>query len=213
MVYLLKTARLGLLPGVLMGVLALTGCATDYGERGVLPTASGAEQFSTRYRIAPGDSITIFVWRNPEVSGSFPVRPDGVLSTPLLGDIPAVGRTPDELARELEEELSTYLRDPLVTVIVGGFVGNYEEQIRILGATENWRTVLYKDGMTLLDLMIDTGGITDFADGNNATLFRDEEGERKAYRLRLDDLVRDADLSANVDMKPGDIVIIPESWF
>lgn len=213
MVNLLHKVRLGAMSGVLAGVLVLGGCAKDFGERGVLPSASGAEQFSTRYRIAPGDSVTVFVWRNPEVSGSFPIRPDGVLSTPLLGDIPAVGRTPDELARELEEELSTYLRDPLVTVIVGGFVGNYNEQIRILGETETWKSILYKDGMTLLDLMIDTGGITDFADGNNATLFRDVDGERKAFQLRLDDLVRDADLSANVDMKPGDIVIIPESWF
>ena len=133
MVNLLNIVRAGVMVTALAGAAVLTGCATDFGERGQLPVASGDAQYSTRYRIAPGDSVEIFVWRNPEVSTSVPVRPDGLLSAPLLEEIPAAGKTPGELARDLEEELSTYLRDPLVTVIVEGFVGTFSEQIRVLG--------------------------------------------------------------------------------
>ena len=118
-----------------------------------------------------------------------------------------------ELARDLEAELSTYLRDPLVTVIVTGFVGTFREQIRVLGEATSPRALLYNDSMTLLDVMIQTGGLTDFADGNNSTLVRVVDGNQEEYRLRLDDLVRDGDISANVDMRPGDVIIVPEAWF
>ena len=175
--------------------------------------ASGDAQYSTRYRIAPGDNVQIFVWRNPEVSTVVPVRPDGLLSAPLLEEVPAAGKTPAELARDLEGELSTYLRDPLVTVIVNGFVGTFREQIRVLGEATEPRALLYNDSMTLLDVMIQTGGLTDFADGNNATLTRVVDGKQQEFRLRLDDLVRDGDISANVDMRPGDVIIVPEAWF
>jgi len=213
MVSLFKSAQTTVLLGVFAGVLLLSGCASQYGERSELPKASGDAQYSTRYRIAPGDSVEIFVWRNPEVSTSVPVRPDGLLSAPLLEEIPAAGKTPNELARDLEAELSTYLRDPLVTVIVNGFVGTYREQIRILGEATEPRALLYKDSMTLLDVMIQTGGISEFADGNNSTLVRMVDGKEEAFRLRLDDLIRDADITANVDMRPGDVIIIPEAWF
>jgi polysaccharide export outer membrane protein len=142
-----------------------------------------------------------------------PVRPDGLLSAPLLEEVPAAGKTPAELARDLETELSTYLRDPLVTVIVQEFVGTFREQIRIVGEATSPRALIYNDSMTLLDVMIQVGGITEFADGNNATLIRRVEGEQELFRVRLDDLIRDGDISANVDMRPGDIVIIPEAWF
>lgn len=205
---MLKTATLGL------AVLLLAGCAgterPDYPE---LPNATSDAQYSTRYRIAPGDSVKIFVWRNPEVSTTVPVRPDGLLSAPLLEEIPAAGKTPAELARDLEAELSTYLRDPLVTVIVSGFKGAYAEQIRVMGESRNPVSLLYRDSMTLLDVMIQTGGLTNFADGNSATLVRIVEGKQEQYALRLDDLIRDGDISANVDMRPGDVVIIPEAWF
>lgn len=212
MVNLLKTARLATVLGALAGVLVLTGCVQN-DVRPQLPQASGDAQYSTRYRIAPGDTVQIFVWRNPEVSTSVPVRPDGLLSAPLLEEVPAAGKTPAELARDLEAELSTYLRDPLVTVIVNGFVGTYREQIRILGEAAQPRSMLYRDSMTLLDVMILTGGVTDFADGNNSTLVRFVDGKQEEYRLRLDDLIRDGDISANVDMRPGDVIIIPEAWF
>lgn len=206
-------ARLGALLAGAAGALLLGGCASQGSTHAELPAASGDAQYSTRYRIAPGDSVQIFVWRNPEVSTSVPVRPDGLLSAPLLEEIPAAGKTPAELARDLEAELSTYLRDPLVTVIVNGFVGTFREQIRVLGEATEPRALLYRDSMTLLDVMIEVGGVTDFADGNNATLVRVIDGAQEQYRLRLDDLIRDGDISANVDMRPGDVIIVPEAWF
>ena len=213
MVNLLKSVRFATLVGALSGVLMMTGCATRSSDLPELPQASGDAQFSTRYRIAPGDSVQIFVWRNPEVSTTVPVRPDGLLSAPLLEEVPAAGKTPAELARDLEAELSTYLRDPLVTVIVNGFVGTFSEQIRILGEAANPRSMLYRDSMTVLDVLVQTGGLTQYADGNNSILLRRVDGEMVEYRLRLDDLAQTGDISANIDMRPGDIVIVPEAWF
>ncbi len=210
---LLKSVRFASLLGALAGVLILNGCASQTEQRPELPGASGDAQYSTRYRIAPGDTVQIFVWRNPEVSTSVPVRPDGLLSAPLLEEVPAAGKTPAELARDLEAELATYLRDPLVTVIVNGFVGTFREQIRVVGEATKPRAMLYNDSMTLLDVMIQAGGLTDFADGNNSTLVRVVDGKQEEYRLRLDDLIRNGDITANVDMRPGDIIIVPEAWF
>lgn len=210
---LLKSVRFAILLGALSWVLVLTGCASKGSELPELPQASGDAQFSTRYRIAPGDSVQIFVWRNPEVSTSVPVRPDGLLSAPLLEEIPAAGKTPAELARDLEAELSTYLRDPLVTVIVEGFVGTFSEQIRILGEAAQPRSMLYRDSMTVFDVLVESGGLTQYADGNNSMLVRKVDGELMKYRLRLRDLSQDGDVTANIDMRPGDVVIIPEAWF
>lgn len=189
----------------------IAGCSTP--KFGSLPEATYELRSTSKYKIGPGDAVEIFVWRYPEVSTTVPVRPDGFISAPLLEDIPASGKTPTELARDLEEALSVYLRDPLVTVIVQGFQGVFPEQIRVLGEATNPKSLRYIDGMTLLDLMIQVGGTTQFAAGNRAVLMRFEEGEKKKYTVRLDDLIKNADLSANVDMKPGDILIIPESWF
>ena len=178
-----------------------------------LPTTKGDARFSTQYLIGPGDSVEIFVWRNPDVSTTVPVRPDGHLTAPLLEDLPAAGKTPTELAREVEKKLATYLRDPLVTVIVNGFVGTYSQQIRIVGEAAEPQSMLYRDSMTALDVVIAVGGITEFADGNKASIVRFSEGTQQQFTVRLDDLVRDGDISANVDMHPGDILIIPEAWF
>ncbi len=201
-----------LFAGLLVAGLALSGCATKnpYPQ---LPESEGNAQYSTKYRIAPGDSVEIFVWRNPDVSKTVTVRPDGFLTAPLLEDIPAAEKTPTELARDIEKELSTYLRDPLVTVIVNGFIGAYEDQIRVVGEAAKPQALLYRDSMTLLDVMIAVGGITDYADGDQAVIVRNENGERKQYNVRIESLIRDGDITANVDMKPGDILIIPESWF
>lgn len=196
-----------------LAIALLSACSTKKATYPELPVATGDAQYATRYRIAPGDTVQIFVWRNPEVSTSVPVRPDGLLSAPLLEELPAAGKTPAELSRDIEKELSTYLRDPLVTVIVNGFVGTYREQIRVLGEASEPRSLLYLDSMTLLDVMITVGGLTEFADGNNSTLVRVEDGKQTQYRVRIDDLIRDGDIDANVDMRPGDIVIIPEAWF
>nr|WP_235938893.1 XrtA/PEP-CTERM system exopolysaccharide export protein [Thalassotalea algicola] len=167
---------------------------------------------SYRYLIGAGDSVNIFVWRNPEVSGTFTVRPDGMITTSLVEDIPVSGRTPTELAREIEQTLSTYLRDPIVTVTVGGFVGPFSEQIRVIGEATQPQSISYKKNMTLLDVMIQVGGLTEFADGNDAILVRVENGQQKQYELAIDDLLKDGEIEANVDMLPGDIIIVPETW-
>jgi polysaccharide biosynthesis/export protein len=164
------------------------------------------------YKVGPGDTINVNVWRNPEISASVPVRPDGKITAPLIEDLPALGKDPATLARDIEKALSKYIRDPTVTVIVSGFVGPYPEQIRVLGEASKPQALPYRQGMTLLDLMIAVGGVTDFADGNNASIMRTSEGG-KQYSVRLKDLIRRGDMSANVDVKPGDILLIPQSWF
>ncbi len=166
-----------------------------------------------QYLIGPGDNLNIFVWRNPEISGSFVVRPDGMITTSLVEDIPVSGKTPTQLAREIEEVLATYLREPIVTVTVAGFSGPYSEQVRIVGEATEPKALNYSQYMTVLDVMIAVGGLTEFADGNNTALVRIENGQQKQYRVRLDDLVRKGDVSANTNMLPGDILIIPEAWF
>jgi polysaccharide export outer membrane protein len=165
-----------------------------------------------KYLIGPLDAVNIVVWRNPELSMVVPVRPDGRISTPLVEDLPAQGKNPAELARDLEKALSKYIRDPVVTVIVNNFNGPSNEQIRIIGEAAKPQAVAYRQNMTLLDVMIVVGGLTDFADGNKAVLVRGSE-KGKQYSVRLGDLVRRGDISANVDVKPGDVLIIPQSWF
>ena len=162
--------------------------------------------------IGPLDTVNIVVWRNPELSMTVPVRPDGRLSTPLVEDLPAQGKNPEQLARDLEKALARFLRDPVVTVIVSSFNGPTSEQIRVVGEAAKPQAVAFRQNMTLLDVMIVVGGLTDFADGNKAVLVRGAE-KGKQYSVRLRDLVRRGDISANVDMKPGDILIIPQSWF
>jgi polysaccharide export outer membrane protein len=166
-----------------------------------------------RYVIGPGDSLQIFVWRNPEVSQGVTVRPDGMITTPLVEDLPASGKTPTQLARDIEKALETYIRQPIVTVLVGGGTGPYNEQIRVVGEAARPQALPYKERMTLLDLMIVVGGTTQFADGNNASIMRMVNGQLKPFRVRIDNLLKDGDITANVDMLPGDILIIPESWF
>ena len=164
------------------------------------------------YKIGPGDQVQVVVWRNPELSSSVAVRPDGRITAPLIEDLPAMGKDPTSLARDIERALSKYIRDPVVTVIVGGGQGIYTDQIRILGEAAKPQALSYRQGMTMLDLMIAVGGITDFADGNNAIILRTSEGSRQ-YTVRLKDLIKRGDISANVDVKPGDILLIPQSWF
>lgn len=174
------------------------------------PTNAATPDYS--YKIGPGDTLNIVVWRNPELSMSVPVRPDGKISSPLIDDLQAMGKDSTSLARDIEKEIAKFIRDPVVTVIVTGFVGPYSEQIRVIGQAAKPQTLPYKQKMTILDVMIAVGGITDFADGNRATILRTSENNAQ-YRVRLKDLVRNGDFSANVEMKPGDILIIPQSWF
>jgi polysaccharide export outer membrane protein len=164
------------------------------------------------YASGPGDTLNIMVARNPELSMTVPVRPDGKISTPLVDELVAQGKNSVELARELEKQLAKYVRDPLVTVIVTNFVGPYSEQVRVVGEAAKPQFLPYKQKMTLLDVMIAVGGLTDFAAGNRATILRTSEGN-KQYSVRLKDLIKGGDLSANVEMRPGDILVIPQSFF
>jgi polysaccharide biosynthesis/export protein len=189
--------------------ITLAGCA---GVAPYAPAPTTVDAPTQRYRIGPLDTLNIVVWRNPELSTTVTVRPDGMLSTPLVEDIQASGRDPAALAREIEKALSRYIREPVVSVVVAGFQGVYADQIRIVGEAAKPQAVAYRQNMTILDVMIQAGGMTDFADGNNAVLVRGAENG-KQYRVRLKDLLRRGDISANVAMMPGDIVIIPQSWF
>jgi polysaccharide export outer membrane protein len=188
--------------------VVLGACSTN--QYPPAPTAAATPDW--KYVIGPLDVVNVVVWRNPELSATVPVRPDGRISTPLVEDVPALGKNPAELARDLEKALSKYIRDPVVTVIVNNFNGPTNEQIRIIGEASKPQAVPYRQNMTVLDVMIVVGGLTDFADGNKAVLVRGSE-QGKQYRIRLSDLVRRGDISANVDMRPGDILIIPQSWF
>lgn len=200
----------GSLGALALIVVSLGGCSTT---QGVLDSQSLKNIPDHNYIIGPGDNVNIFVWRNAEVSQSVPVRPDGKITTPLVEDLQASGRTPTELARKIEEVLGTYIKDPIVTVIVTGFNGPYDQQIRILGEAASPQAMPYREKMTLLDLMIEVGGLTDFAAGNKTTLVRRINGEEMKYRVRLADLIEDGDVTANVYLLPGDVILIPESWF
>ncbi len=187
--------------------LAAAGCATTYPPA---PTRAASTEY--RYVIGPGDTVNIIVFRNPELSMTVPVRPDGRIAAPLVEDLPAIGKDPATLARDIEKALSKYVREPVVSVVVNNFVGPYSEQIRVVGEAARPQVLPYKQSMTLLDVMIAVGGITDFADGNGATILRTSQGN-KQYGVRIRDLLKRGDVTANVEMVPGDVVIIPQSWF
>jgi polysaccharide export outer membrane protein len=176
------------------------------------PAPATAEIADYSYVIGAGDNLNIIVWRNPELSLSVPVRPDGKVSAPLVDELVAQGKTSSQVARDIEKKLATFVRDPVVTVIVTQFVGPFSEQIRVVGEADKPAFLPYRHKMTLLDVMIAVGGLTDFADGNAATILRTAEGN-KQYAVRLRDLIRRGDVSANVEMRPGDILIIPQSLF
>jgi len=165
------------------------------------------------YSIGPGDQMEIFVWGNDELSTSGVVRPDGKLTTRLVEDLEASGKSPTQLARDIEKAYSDFVREPVVSVIVNGFVGLPEQTVRVVGEASEPTRVPYTKHMTLLDVMIAVDGMTEYAAGNKAVLVRLENGSQKSYSLRLDDLLKDGDISANLSMMPGDIIIIPESWF
>lgn len=193
-----------------LAMLFINGCATTHPP--ISEDKSNLQQDYT-YLIGPGDSLNIFVWGNEELTISVPVRPDGKITTRLVEDIPASGRTSTELARDIEKAYSEYVKNPVVSVLVSGFIGIPTQQVRIVGGANQPLSVPFRKHMTLLDLMIDVGGLDDFADGNKAVIIREEDGNQKTYSLLLDDLVRDGDISANYPLLPGDIIIIPEAWF
>jgi polysaccharide biosynthesis/export protein len=190
--------------------LVLGACET---KPEVPASQAAAPELPPLYQIGAGDALTIFVWRNAELTTTVVVRPDGRISVPLIEDLFVEGKNPSDLSREVETELSTYIQDPLVTVIVGGFVGTFQQQVRIVGEASVPQAIPYRANMTVLDVIIATGGLTEFADGNNTTLVRLQDGDMMEYRVRLDDLLEDGDISANVALLPGDILIVPETFF
>ena len=191
-----------------MVAVGLASCASS----SYPPAPSSVASPEYNYLIGPLDTLQIIVWRNPDLSMSVPVRPDGKVSVPLVEDLPAIGKTASQLGRDIEKAMAKFIRDPVVTVLVTAFNGPYSEQIRVVGEAARPQALPYRQKMTLLDVMIAVGGLTDFADGNAASVLRTSDGG-KQYNVRLRDLIRRGDVSANVEMKPGDVVIIPQSWF
>ncbi|WP_297746085.1 XrtA/PEP-CTERM system exopolysaccharide export protein [Hydrogenophaga sp.] len=193
-------------------VLAVAGCAGFSSPSYPPAPAVAAASKDYNYVIGPGDVLNINVWRNPELSSTVPVRPDGKVSAPLVDELVAQGKTSQEVARDIEKALGKFVRDPVVTVIVTTFVGPYAEQVRVVGEAAKPQFLPFKQKMTVMDVMIAVGGLTDFADGNKATIVRAAEGNKR-YSVRLRDLIKGGDISANVEMLPGDVLIIPQGWF
>lgn len=199
---------------VVVAAMAVCAACSGQGTATRPVTAPTAEQLSADYTIGPGDSLNVFVWRNPDLSTTVGVRPDGKISIPLVDDMQAVGKTPSELATDIEGVLGEYVRTPEVQVIVSTFgIGAYDNQIRIVGAgAENPQAIPYRQGLTLLDIMIEVG-LSEFASGDRAKLVRRVNGELEELPIRLNRLVNRGDLSQNVTLLPGDVLIIPQARF
>ena len=206
----MRLATIGLSALVFLGVLA--GC-TSGGPVTTDLTGANSAVVANEYIIGPGDRLSVFVWRNEDISVTVPVRPDGKISTPLVEDMQAVGKTPTQLARDIEGVLAAFVRMPQVNIIVEEFVGTFGEQIRVVGQAAEPQALAYRERLTLLDVMIEVGGLTEFASGNRARVVRNENGQSREIRVRLDDLMNDGDMTQNLAMRPGDVVIIPGSFF
>ncbi|NWG72495.1 MAG: polysaccharide biosynthesis/export family protein [Parvularculaceae bacterium] len=201
-----------------LAALALAACGSgDVASSEQLAAAplNTDEQYakSPDYLIGPNDNLEVFVWRAPELSTKVTVRPDGRISTPLVEDMVAAGKTPSKLAKDLEKALLEYVKTPQVTVIVSDFSSTFEQQVRVIGEAQKPLAIPYQAGMTVLDVMVAVGGLTEFAAGNKSVLIRGKGEDRQSYRLRLNDLMRKGKISANVPVMPGDVILIPESVF
>ena len=190
---------------VFVAISLLLGCATSE------PPVTQPSVTPAQYLIGPGDELEVFVWNNKDLSVTVPVRPDGRISTPLVEDMQAVGKTPTQLARDMETALGNYVKTPQVNIVVRGFVGTFAEQIRVVGKATTPKALSFRRSMTVLDVMIEVGGLAPGAAGNRAKILRTSGGQRAEIPVRLDDLLNDGNLSQNVEMMPGDVLIIPES--
>jgi polysaccharide export outer membrane protein len=202
--------KLAWILATLVAVTMLNGCSSTTEAPAMV---NNAPEISNDYLIGPGDKIQVFVWRNTELSTTVSVRPDGKISVPLIEDLPVAGKTPTQAARAIEEKLSNYVKDAIVTVIMVDFVGPVDRQIRVVGEAAKPLALPFRKGVTVLDVVIQAGGLTQFAAGNRATILRTDGGQQSTYSVRLDDLMKDGDLSANVPLAPGDVLLIPQTWF
>ncbi len=192
-------------------IAALPGCRGPVASTEIPPLPAAS---STPYLIGPGDQLSIFVYQAPQLSvPGLAVRPDGRISMPLIPDIIAAGKTPTVLAKDIEDRLKEFVKQPNVSVIVGSFVGPLDRQIRVIGEATEPLALPYRDQMTVLDVMIQTKGLTRFAAGNSAVIVRNVNGQRQTIKVRLSDLLKDGDIDQNVAMLPGDTLIIPQSYF
>ena len=192
-------------------LIVMSGCGGNV--RPDTTTTAPVDATQGEYHIGAGDALNIFVFNHPDLTTQVPVRPDGLISIPLVEDLPAAGKTPSQLARDIEKAMSTYVRSPQVNVIVTGFIGAYGDQIRVVGQAAHPQALPYRAGMTLLDVMIAVGGLAEFAAGNRAHLVRRVDGKEVTYKVKLDDLLHRGDIKANMPVRPGDVLIIPESRF
>jgi polysaccharide export outer membrane protein len=193
--------------------IVATACSDRRGveQSSITPTPADKAPY---YQIGPGDTLQVFVWRNPDLTTTVPVRPDGRISVPLIEDLVVTGKTPTVVARDIENSLKAYVQDPIVTVMVSNFVGPFAQQVRVVGEAALPQAIPYRDNMSVLDVMIAAGGLTKFAAGNRAVIARNiGNGQTQEIRVRLSDLLKDGDLSANMAMVPGDVLIVPQSWF
>lgn len=203
------TSRSSFVRGAIIGaVCVLAGFASSP----IIAQDRADKPVGDDYVIGPGDSLNVFVWRQPELSTVVPVRPDGMISTPLVEDLIAVGKTPTQLAREIESVLAEYIRTPQVTVIVESFVGTFGSQVRVVGAVQQPGSLPFRDQMTLFDVILQVGGLTEFASGNRSKLIRTVDGEVVETRVRLEDLL-EGDISLNTPVQPGDVIVVPEAIF
>ena len=193
-------------------LVLLAGCA-NVTPASMAPTATANPQSSSEYLVGPGDVLEVFVWQNMELTRTTPVRPDGRIGLPLVGEMVAAGKTPLALAAEIQDKLRPFVKEPLVTVTPGGFAGLFSQQVRVIGEAAQPSALPYRSAMTVLDAMIQVGGLTRFADGDRAVLVRQVAGQPQSYRVRLDLLIRSGDINQNVDLQPGDILIIPQRYF
>lgn len=199
--------------GLALFLLVLsTGCSFN-GDYPPVPDAQRNVEVDYDYVLGPGDEVAIYVWGNEDLSSTSTIRPDGKLTTHLVEDLHASGKTSTQLARDIEEAYTDYVRQPVVSVTVSGFKGVPEQSVRVMGEATSPKQITYQKHMTVLDVMIQAGGLTEYADGNNSVLVRMVDGKQVTYNLRLDDLVKNGDITANVAVMPGDIIIIAESWF
>jgi len=205
-----RSTSTGIIVTALLASLC-SGCASE--PKSVTKPAPAPTQEQSEYRIGPGDTLQVFVWNQPELTVTVPVRPDGMISTPLISGVPAAGKTAPQLAKDLEVALSEFVRNPTVSVMVTSFVGAYADQIRVVGQASKPQSLPYRANMSLLDVMIAVGGLAEFASGNRAVLVREENGKQVKIPVRLRDLIDKGDISANMPVRPGDVLIIPESRF